>query len=264
MAFPSSNLSLTTVASAYNINPKSLNGLRGLSYYDGPPGYAGTVIPPVGVTFSLSALFGKYPYNTNSLTQQVTTTTISLPAGRNTPTGFSLSLVGGGGGGGGGGGRYNDGITNNGGGNGGGGGGAASLTTNILPYVSSAFSTISISLPTAGNGGGGGFGGLNTADGSNGSNGTSATVIYNGVTYSAGAGGGGFGGYRGLINRNGGQSAQGSGGTPTSINVASSVSGTGAADLQTGGVNGGGAGGGGESSGSAGAAGSISITWYFT
>ena len=64
MAFPTSNLSLSSVLQAYTGNTTgSMNSLRGLTYYDPSPPFTSGIIPPIGGLFPLSLLFGKYSLN---------------------------------------------------------------------------------------------------------------------------------------------------------------------------------------------------------
>uniref|UniRef100_A0A6C0B2S8 Uncharacterized protein n=1 Tax=viral metagenome TaxID=1070528 RepID=A0A6C0B2S8_9ZZZZ len=55
MAFPTSNLSLSSVCSAYSVAPASMNGLRGKTCYD--PSNNPTTVPATG-PFQLLATFG--------------------------------------------------------------------------------------------------------------------------------------------------------------------------------------------------------------
>jgi len=256
MAFPTSNLHLSTVCSAYNVTPASMNGLRGKTYYN----TAGTpsTIPTSG-DFLLSSLFGKYSLDpTPILNQAVTSTPIALPAGRPTPTGFVITLNGASGGGGGGGGSF----IAYGGGSGGAGGGGAQVITGTIPYNQTLFSALTITFPTtagtAGGGGGGSSGGPLPGSGAGGGVGGNAVLVYNGTTYTANGGAGGSGGGGGNYTSQGGDGAAGAGGvaSPSGTNGTNGAGGAGGGGGFPDGNNG--------NSGTAGTAGSVLISWYFT
>jgi hypothetical protein len=246
MAFPSTNLFLSTVLQAYTgITTGSMNNLRSKYYYtaSNPP----SILQQVGITgsISLGMFLGKTTYTGPfQVTQTITATgPISYPANAPLPVRFSFTLTGGGGGGGGGGqGGYHPSAV---GGEGGRGGSGALININNSPYST----TLPINVTALGNGGS--PGGPNAS----GTSGGDTVITYNNVTYTAGGGGGGGLGGAGSD----GPGAFGTGGNPG----VATPSGT------NGGANNGGGGGFGGTPnnsgtpGSAGGSGSISITWYY-
>jgi hypothetical protein len=271
MAFPTSNLSLSTVLAGYG-RTGGINGLRGVQAWNSN---GTSITAPSTGNFSLLTTFGgRYPYNTNPRGQLFTGTNMAVPTGA---IKFVVVLIGGGGGGGGAGGSYDTNIlgipVRNSGGAGGGGAGGGLCVTPVLMYNASSFQNASVTFPIGGGGGQNGFGGNNTADGIGGNSGTQASFTYNGQTYAATGGVGGGGGQRGTIDREGGNGGGGSPGgsfsgpgttSPQSFNGANGsgrtagFSGGGTSEGQGG--NGADRGGG---YGNNGGNGAIYITWYF-
>lgn len=265
MAFPSApnELSMKSVLIAYNPNYTNLSQLVGRNYWTLNPDESST---PTTITtpISLSTFRGKYPFDPKSPSYFITTNTVPLPPF--TPQFFSLELVGQGGGGGGAGGDYKNIFGGfDAGGQGCGGGGGAYLVTTKISYTTNTFSVAS--LPTGGGtAGNGGFGGNNTQDGFAGGAGSAATIVYAGLTYSAGGGAGGNGGFRGQASGGGANANQPvAGGSVSGPNIASSAGGN------NGVVRGGGTAGNGDASGgdggqggngAPGAAGHAKITWF--
>jgi hypothetical protein len=258
--FPSApnDLKLSVVLGSYG--QTSLINLVGNTYWTLTVDNTSAATPIV-IPISLSNFRGKYHFDPAAQTFLITTNTVPLPTF--TPLFFSLNLVGQGGGGGGAGGGYTP--TNSPGGNGCGGGGGAWLVTNKISYTTNTFSVPS--LPTGGGAGGlNGFGGIETSDGAAGGNGSSATIVYAGITYSAGGGVGGNPGFRGQSALNGANAnSPVAGGSVTGSNLLVSVGGNNGT-LASGGTNGkdepsGGLGGLGVG-GNNGADGYASITWF--
>jgi hypothetical protein len=278
MAFPTSNLRLSTVLAAYG-RTGGMNALRGVQAWnqDG----TSVTVPSTG-NFGLLATFGgRYPYNTVSQGPlPFTGTNMSVPNGA---IKFVLELIGGGGGGGGAGGSYGSGMFYRSGGRGGGGAGGGYCVTPQLVYNSFSFQNASVSFPSGGAGGQNGFGGNNTADGVGGSPGAQASFLYDSQLYTATGGVGGGGGGRALIDTNGGDGAGGNPGgsfsgpgttSPPSFNGINGGLGSffSAERVRQGGNSGGGTteGRGGDGAGrgggygNTGGNGAIYITWYFT
>jgi hypothetical protein len=246
MAFPTTNLSLSTVLQAYTgITTGSINNLRSRYYYT--PSNPPSTLQQVGTTgsISLGLFLGKSVYTGPLQITQIITSTgpITFPPNTPLPVRFSFTLEGGGGGGGGGGaGGFHPSAI---GGQGGRGGGGALININDASYSTS----LPINISSLGSGGA--PGGPNAS----GTSGGDTILTYNNVTYTAGGGGGG-----GL----GGAGSNGPGAFGTSGNPGvASPSGT------NGGVNNGGGGGPGGTpnnnglAGFPGGPGSISITWYY-
>lgn len=272
--FPSlaSGLSMSQLLTGFNLQPGAtpltypfhLSSLVGKFYWTVVGTGVSVVITPQTVAlpvrisdFSLAFFLNPTPI----INLSVTTTPISLPVNTPIPTGISFQLIAGGGGGGSGGG----GNIAYGGGDGGGGGGAGTLTTGFVSYDPTAFSSLQITFPSGGAAGTGG-------EGAGGSPGTSAILTYNSYTYTALFGTGGGGGGAGGLGSQGGQGTAGTGGGFTIVPAqpnASGLNGSNAVNA-TPGSPGGGAGGGGGfpllvgGNGTAGAAGSVTISWYFT
>lgn len=282
MAFPTTNLNLSTVLTAYG-RTGSMNGLRGVQAWNSD---GTSITAPSTGNFSLLNIFGgRYSYNTNAQGPiPFTGTNMTVPSG---VVSFVLILIGGGGGGGGAGGSYGSGLFYRAGGAGGGGAGGGYCVTPKLPYNAVSFQGAGVVFPSGGGGGRNGFGGNDTSDGVGGSPGNFAAYGYsynNGPTlsFSASGGAGGGGGQRALIDRNGGNGGAGSpggsffgpgttsppsfngfnGGRLSGLNFDNRLGGNSGGNT-TEGVGGDGAGNGG-GYGSNGGQGSISIIWYFT
>jgi hypothetical protein len=271
MAFPTSNLRLSTVLAAYGITTGKMSDLKGKYYYTTSPLSTLTQIPLNG-PFSLSTLLGKTPWtgSTSSFFSYLTSTgTINSPANYPLPTAIAIILTGGGGGGGGAGGDYNATFEFRPGGQGCGGGGGAYLLTNQIAYNSGNAITVN-SMPVGGFGGLGGFGGNNTSDGAAGNPGGPAIVTYGGQIFTANGGSGGNGGFRGQAGvAPGGANANQpvAGGSFSGSNLSPSSNGGANGVVRNGGTSGngqpsGGLGGQGNS-GSNGIQGQIQIIWYF-
>jgi hypothetical protein len=284
--FPSApnDLKLSEVLNGYNISTGKMTDLIGVTAWNSDGSY---IVAPTNPTdFSLSIFRGRYPYNTNPQGPlPFTGANMTVPSN---VISFALTLIGGGGGGGGGGGAF---IVY-GGGQGGGGGAGGTLVTSKLPYNSSLFAGITFISPTGGGAGAFGFGSQFGPPGSNGGlggAGNPASVYYNGITYSAFGGGSGNPGSGGNGTNAGtsGGGTSGGGFTPNGITGSNGADGTagnsgnglpgtggnnttgqaGGAGNNIGSGGNGGAGGvpngGNGTAGGAGAAGSMSITWYF-
>ena len=276
MAFPTSNLSLSAVLTAYGITTGKMSDLRGKYYYSASPLSTLQTIPPSG-NFSLQILLGQTPWTASTAPVSLPVTSagvVNIPASYPLPTGFSMTLIGGGGGGGGGGGAF---IATN-GGDGGGGGAGGTLVTNFLPYNSTA---ITVTLPTAGGQGSGGSGSGTIGDpgnnGANGGVGGAAILVYNSNTYQGSGGGFGWGGGGGNGASSGGDGTPGLGGSFTGPSPSTGTTGSnaGSPNIYDGGLipsdgrggnggqkgffNGGNGGVGGVSA----SPGSINITWYY-
>jgi hypothetical protein len=259
--FPSAptDLKLSEVLGSYG--QTSLINLVGNTYWTLNVNNTSTPTPIV-IPITLSNFRGKYYFDPAAQTFSITSNTVPLPPF--TAQFFSLDLVGQGGGGGGAGGDYN-GLGFFAGGEGCGGGGGAYLVTTKIPYTTNTFSVPN--LPTGGGtAGNGGFGGNNTQDGFAGGAGSNATIVYAGLTYSAGGGAGGNGGFRGQFGQGGANANQPvAGGSVSGPNIATSAGGANGV-VRSGGNNGkglssgglGGAGG----NGAAGTDGYASITWF--
>jgi gliding motility-associated-like protein len=191
-------------------------------------------------------------------------------------TSITVEAYGGGGGAGGGGGGSNGGLFNTRGGGGGGGGGFTTITINVIPGSTFAYS-IGAGGCGGGNGGDGSSGGNGTAGGNTtftgtDAGGTAVTLAANGGARGTGGSGtngstgnGGAGGTAsgGTTNTNGTAGLNGSGGTGGNGGAASG-SGGGAGGTGSGAAGvalGGGGAGGGNSPGGRGAAGGILITY---
>ena len=150
MAFPTSNLQLSTVLQAYTgITAGTMDSLRGVTYYDS----SGITYnaPAIGVLFPLLQTFGgKYSLSPAPFLQNITSDVSKLlpPAGRPIPTRFTTTMTGGSGGGGGGG----SGVFS--------GGGDGSTTPGSIGGVAGTVNT-----------GGGGGGGWNAGQGQPGGSG---------------------------------------------------------------------------------------------
>jgi hypothetical protein len=285
MAFPTPNLSLSSVLRAYTGNTTgSMNSLRGVTYYDS----AGATYnaPAIGVLFPLLQTFGgRYSFNpTPQVINVVSGTTTVSPPGFPWPNPLRvlIQLTGGGGGAGGNGGSYISpvGAGNNSGGAGGGGGGGE-YSSQTFTYVSGQSINITLfPLGGAGGGGGGGSAGFIVGQpGNGGAVGTNASVTFNGNTLLAigGQGGGGGGPANVSSAGSGGSGGAGGGSGPgagSNGNNANQYFGASGGVCGAGGTNGSGGGssnqpqnsGGGPAAGLQGGPGqngSIIITWYY-
>lgn len=244
--FPTSNLSLSTVANALG-RARNMNDLRGATVWD--TNFSKLTVPALPTSLSLSYFFGKYytlPF-ISPITRIINITldapnatvwrTISAPVADRNPTSFTVILVsGGGGGGGGGGGTYS--VNNNASGGGGGGGGSGRVGTynfqynsNSTPQYSTFINTLSGKGGNGGAGSGGGDFGAPARDGSNGNSGHSVSIqtsdiFGNQTTNTVEGGAGGSAGGRAIYQSvfNGTPGSGGVGGSPGGSNGSSGSS----------------------------------------
>jgi hypothetical protein len=209
MAFPTSNLSLSTVLTAYG--KTKMSELGGLYYYDSTPPYTQRIIPNTNI--ALSIFFGKYWYNPADSRQDYTSrASVTIPP---YVIRFTVELTGGGGGSGGCGGGFSDFAGQNQGGAGGGGGGGG-FTSGIYVVTDSNRSlNIALTTPNGGAGGAGGSGSAGTRNGrpgSSGNPGSSAIFIFGSVSLTANPGSAGGGGDYAMVGNAGNGGVGGAGG----------------------------------------------------